>query len=291
VYRLAGTGPDGSGVIAKRRSPGAVLSDRAVYEHVLPRAPVTSPRYYGCVEEEPWSWLFIEDVGEVAYSLHEQRYRVAGARWLATFHAAARDPADRIRWGRLEASDYLGRLERVRDGVLRLAVSGGVRGGDATALDAIAADCSVAETHWSEVEEACECMPSTLVHGDFSERNVRVRARAGRVELMPFDWDTVAWGVPAGDLVEVGDPPLTVDVDAYWSAAREASPELDLGALRRLVQVAPTLRVVSLLSWTLGSLAGPPTAATMRLFGFYAVHLRAAIRAAGWSEGRRSRLG
>jgi hypothetical protein len=63
VFRLAGVGPGNSAVIAKRCRQAIADVERAIYEDVLPDLPVTTPRYYGAVEEhdDAFSWLFLED--------------------------------------------------------------------------------------------------------------------------------------------------------------------------------------------------------------------------------------
>jgi thiamine kinase-like enzyme len=45
-------------------------------------------------------------------------------------------------------------------------------------------------------------MPRTLVHGDFVGRKLRVRGGPDRGELVPCDWESAGWGVPAIDLAQ-----------------------------------------------------------------------------------------
>src|SRR5882724_12827005 len=51
VYRLAGVGPDGSAVIAKRCRRATALIERMIHEEFLARLPLPSVRWHGFVEE------------------------------------------------------------------------------------------------------------------------------------------------------------------------------------------------------------------------------------------------
>src|SRR5947208_11232788 len=65
VYRLAGVGPAGSAVIAKRCLAAQAAPERTLYEEVLPHLPVPVLRYYGFLGEPDghFCWLFLEDAG------------------------------------------------------------------------------------------------------------------------------------------------------------------------------------------------------------------------------------
>src|SRR5207247_4010413 len=63
VYRLEGAGWAGTAVIAKRTRKADALIERTVYEEILPRHPVPSPRHHGSLEDPDaeYCWLFLED--------------------------------------------------------------------------------------------------------------------------------------------------------------------------------------------------------------------------------------
>src|SRR5262249_13733959 len=75
--RLAGGGPGGSAVIAKRCRRGEALLEQTIYEEVLPRLPLPALRCYGLVEEPDGqsAWLFLEDAGGERYSASLQEHR------------------------------------------------------------------------------------------------------------------------------------------------------------------------------------------------------------------------
>ena len=65
VYRLDGSGDDGSAVIAKRCLRAAAAVERTIHERVLPRVGMSRLRFYGHMEDADaqFSWLFMEDGG------------------------------------------------------------------------------------------------------------------------------------------------------------------------------------------------------------------------------------
>jgi aminoglycoside phosphotransferase (APT) family kinase protein len=107
------------------------------------------------------------------------------------------------------------------------------------------------EACWREIEHACAPLPSALVHGDFAERNVRVRSAGHEPCLLAFDWEVAGWGLPLVDLVDV-------DVAAYAEAVRADWPGTDRAALERCAQLGLLLRGgVVAASWAVRSLDTP----------------------------------
>ena len=90
TYRLVGAGPDGTTVIAKRvRTPKALI-ERTVYEHILPRLSLTTPRYYGFTADgAEYAWIFLEDVGAERYSETDPAHLALAARWVGSLHTGA----------------------------------------------------------------------------------------------------------------------------------------------------------------------------------------------------------
>jgi hypothetical protein len=67
---------------------------------------------------------------------------------------------------------------------------------------------SICRTHRHLVESIAEwwqpldCLPPTLIHNDFSPRNVALRSHKGRLRLCAYDWELAAFGSPQRDLAE-----------------------------------------------------------------------------------------
>ena len=268
IYRLTGVGPGGSAVIAKRCRAARARVERAVYEEVLPRLPVDSPRCYGIIEDEGRScWLFLEDVGGERYVTSDpEQYALAG-RWLGLMHTSAAILADAATAAaRLPDGGpgrYLGHLRSAREDILRNISNPALTAGEVALLRALASQLDVLERRWGWLEESCPRAPSTLVHGDFRPKNAYIRRDHGGARLFPIDWETAGWGVPAADLTRV-------DIAAYWSVVRECW-SLDLQAIRRLATVGQVFRFLAAISWASPYLAY----GTSRLLSFPMSSIRA----------------
>jgi len=90
-------------------------------------------------------------------------------------------------------------------------------------------------------------MPHTLVHGDFVPKNVRVRNRYGRLQLLVFDWETAGIGPPAADiaLLPGGDEFL----HRYFDVVSEVWPCLDWADILRLRRIGHLFRLLHSVLW------------------------------------------
>jgi hypothetical protein len=261
VYRLPGVGPDGSDVIAKRAPWQDVLDERAVYD-ALDALPVSRLAWYGFVAEpsHEHGWLFMEDAGNEPWDPQVPAHRQLSTRWLARLHtassrtgAAAWLPDRGIGWLREH-------LDHALTGIPACFGNPALKPEARPMLDGILGVLAEVEACWPEIERACAPIPSALVHGDFAERNVRVRAAGGEPRLFAFDWEVAGWGLPIVDLVDV-------DVDAYAEAVCADWPGLDRAALERWARLGLLLRGgVVAASWAVRSLDTPyPDEAVLEL--------------------------
>lgn len=246
LYRLPGVAPGGSSVIAKRSRSAAAAIEREIYEDVLPSLPVTSPRYYGSIQESAgYSWLFIEDVGAERYSISNREYFALAGRWLGLMHtSAASDCGSRLQAALPDGGPgrYLTHLGAGRREILAHLENPALTGEDVRVLNALVSQQDRLEAAWSRVEDRCAGMPSTLVHGDFRPKNGYVRRGSGGLELFPIDWEMAGWGIPTADLT-------WVDLAAYESAVREDWPGLGASSLRRQAGVGHAFRLLAAISW------------------------------------------
>jgi aminoglycoside phosphotransferase (APT) family kinase protein len=251
MFRLRGAGTDGADVIATRLRPRRADRERVAYERVLPMLPsLPSLRYFGCVAEEdrPFHWLFVEEAGGESYSPARAAHREACARWLAEFQTRAslafRGAADAglpeqgVAWYADNLHAAAAAVdERRRDRHLARLLPAGA----AELLDELARQCAIAAEHWDEVGRVCGSVPPTVVHGDLAARNLRVIDRGAGPELRVFDWEDLAWGPPALDLIR-SDADATCDganpdPAAYLAAVRRHWPGVDGEAVRLLGEV------------------------------------------------------
>jgi Phosphotransferase enzyme family len=287
IFRLTGAGPGGTAVIAKRCRPATAWVERTIYEEVLPRLPVTAPRLYGAVEEDAGlCWLFLEDVGGELYSPQAEEHRTLAGRWLGLLHTSAARVAAAAGLPDRGPGHYLVHLRAARDAAVRGRANPTLTADEAAELGRIAAQCDALEARWGEVRALCARIPPTLVHGDLVVKNVRVRAGADGADLLPFDWATGGWGVPAADLAQLvfeGKAScLSPDVATYRSVVREAWPHLGGEDIRRLVDLGTVFRLLAMMSWISWGLAvegGGKALGNMRV---YRVEVAKAAQALGW---------
>lgn len=250
VYRLAGVGPGGCDLVAKR-----CLSDRGtiewmIYRDVLPHLRISALHCHGSVADDDsrFRWIFLEDAGQEGCALESERHRALALGWLGAMHTSAQRVPAAASLPDRGATSYLELLRQAREMTREALGHPALRADGAVTLRAVIAESDILETHWCEIERFCERMPRTLVHGDFKAKNLRVRTHAARESLCVMDWEKAGWGVPAADFGEcVAHHP---DVTAYWSVVRDCWPHLDLADLRRLAGLGTVFRSIDGLVWT-----------------------------------------
>jgi hypothetical protein len=253
------------------------LVERAIYETILPNIPVSSPVYHGYLESSEDSiWLFVEDAGEEWYSRKKTDHRTLAAIWLAMLHGTA------LRLDAVKAlpnrgpAYYLDVLREAKHGITSNLDNPALSEKDRILLNAILAQCDTIREHWSELELVCNRVPATLVHGDFVGKNVRVRfSREGPV-LLPFDWESAGYGVPAADLEGI-------DISTYQSIIEEFCPLLSYDTTQKLSRIGFLFRLIHCIKWASDDLAFPWVAKTMRKdMPPYHAWLNNAFVIAGW---------
>ena len=53
------------------------------------------------------------------------------------------------------------------------------------------------EAAWSVCDDLVGGLPTTLVHADYTGKNLRHRALESEPAVVPFDWDMSGWGAPS----------------------------------------------------------------------------------------------
>jgi len=279
VYRLYGAGHGGTDVIAKQCLWEIALDERAVYE-VLARLPELHLDYYGFVAEPErgFGWLFIEDARGEPYSPDDPAHRILAARWLATLHTSSWRAAVGSKLPERGPPHYLELLREGRRRILDGLGSPWLAPEDQEVLRRILAVFDLVEARWREVQSRCDAMPRALAHGDFADRNVRIRLDGERPSVFAFDWEMAGWGLPAVDL-------SCVDLTAYRDGVRGAW-NLDLATVREAATLGELLRggiaAVSWLSWSLGPRSRERVTTTMPI---YLARLRHALEGLGWPHG------
>jgi len=252
VYRLVFRDVGRPAVFAKHSEPRFGAVERLCHEAILPRVRVSSPAYYGSLQDDDGSWwLFVEDAGREWYALDDPEHRRLAGRWIGRLHReGACIPAART-LPPAGPARYLDHLRAARERIERNFANPGLALSDRDVLRASLRLQDEVESRWQRVERACEGPPATLVHGDFQPKNIRVRPGTPEATLFALDWEMAGWGSPAVDLAPpaAADVLSHVDLGAYAGEVGSAWPGVDAAAIRRLSLVGLVLRRLAAMDW------------------------------------------
>lgn len=278
VYRLEGTGPANTAVIAKRcKSPLAEV-ERQIYEQILSKLPVSAPRFFGVwpEKESGRTWIFTEDAGDEWFDDSLRSHRILAARWLGRMHTAAAEIAARLPLPDRRPLYYLHLLRLANTAILESFSNPGLRPNQRALLASIVHRLRCTELHWEELHEMCSVLMPTLVHCDFVAKNVRIRRAGGGSELLPFDWENSGFGLPAPDLEGV-------EIDSYLAIVHERWPTLTRNRLRRVAAAGRLFRLIHFIYWASRSIE---TSWDQKIvdnrMGFYHAWLGAVLKEFDW---------
>jgi len=251
VYRLSEVRQDGARVIAKRCRVATARIEHAIYEELLPLTGMPALRCYGMLEEPEgeYCWLFLEDAAGVRYSPQLPHDRALAGCWLAETHLAAVSAGLKSRLPDRELDHYMRLLRGCRAMLLHHLGGSALSAEDAAVFRNVAAHLDTLESLWGELEEICDVMPRALVHGDFVNKNLRIRDSAAGPVLLVFDWEFAGWGVPAADLAQFIDRAASPDLSLYCSISNREQLHLDLRDMQAVAACGNLLRMVDQMSW------------------------------------------
>jgi len=229
-------------VIAKRCPVTTGSIERVVYEKYLWDTGVPSPHYYGSVPdiEEDYCWLFVEEIHGEPYRPERAEHKAAAARWLAALHISCDRGSRQPSLPERSPAHYRDIVDSVRDSLVRHEHSR--REANNATYAVVAAQCDALQRCWNELEAACACGPTALVHGDLVAHNAYVVRQHDGVTFIPFDWEKAAWGTPAEDLAHV-------DLTVYQAMLGRYRPGHDSSATPRIAGAGRVFRCLVYLEW------------------------------------------
>ena len=257
IYRLVFADPRRPAVFAKQSQTAALALELMIYQEILSRLPGTAPPFLGtCADRDGSTWLFVEGVGDRKLSDGNPEHRVLAARWLGSFHRSAASQSEAARLPDAGPGRYLGHLRAGRDAIRRHFENPGFAAEDLAVLTGVLEELDSLEARWPEIENACDGMPVTLVHGDLRPKNVRIRDRRAVPAVFAIDWEMAGWGVPAADLAGACGPGPTIAVDAktYRETVRERWGDLDAADVGRLSSLGRIFQALAGIDWAGASL-------------------------------------
>jgi hypothetical protein len=292
VYRLVGV-HGGSNVIAKRRTPeGApgLLVERALYRDVLPQLGIPTLQYFGLVEHDGATWLFVEDAGPGRYSPESPGERKLLGAWLGRVHTAGTEVARGLHLPERGPVAFHAHLVDGRQRIIQHRENPALNDEERSILHELLRLLDLVESRWGEVEAFCAGMPRVLVHGDLIARNVCVRMDAGALAIIGIDWEKAGWGVPSIDLAQAPIPSTLFagypDVNAYSDAVRHVWPHLDAGTLESSAWFATIFRCLAAIHWDARYVRLVWPHRTMAKMAYYRTALTVACDRVGWEAPR-----
>ena len=289
VYRLEGAGECGATVIAKkcRRQRGQI--ERTIYEVVLPKLSLPYPRFLGMTNDDDDGsscWLFLEDAGNEAYSPLDPEHRAVAGHWLGALHASTTSLPSDVPLPDRGPAYYLEHLRAARDMIRANLGNPALDYGQRYQLQRIIVNCDFIESEWGRLEQFCRPVPTTLVHGDFVGKNVRLRSGTTSFEILPFDWEHAGIGVPAVDLAQARYPSTIFlanpDLSEYWITTEWT--ELGYEGVLQLARYGTIFRCLAALHWESHRLASEWVEWPVNNMALYEAELAAAVHASGWSN-------
>ena len=289
VYRLNHSQESEARVIAKRCRTATARTERMIYQQLLPLTGLPALGCYGLVEEPEgeFSWLFLEDAAGCRYSPLLPEHRTLAGGWLAEIQLAT-GSADLKRWLPRRELDHYRQLLRGCQAMLLDQVSHGELSCEDTAvLRNATAYMDALESRWGEIEEGCDPIPPSLVHGDFVIKNLRICDTVTGPALLVFDWEFAGWGLPVTDLAQFVDRTDSPELSRYCSILQREHPHLNLCDVQAAAACGNLLRLVDQIGWaTAGQESAPPTqlTKTIALLRSYEPTMTAVLSAFGRSQ-------
>jgi len=287
VFRLAGVGPGGTDVIAKRCKAAYGLIERTVYERILPHVSVPGPDFYGAVPGGPGEpdvcWLFLGKIGGEKYDTQPPEHRAAAAWWLGVLHTEARAVVEHADLPDAGPSRYRAQMHATRDVITAAADNPAFTASDLAFLDGLLAQFDELDEHWELLERACTGLPATLIHGDFNGKNVRVQQTPESPHIAVFDWEYAGRGVPCVDLAPAARFAATPDLATYWSVVGPRWPMCRQDDVERLATCGVVFRALASFEWESNHLVRPWGNAFLPAYEAYQAELVDALRRLGWA--------
>ena len=281
VYRLSGAGPRRAAVIAKCCTPEDARIESAVYQDILPGLRLPALEFYGWFSDSGGRcWLFLDDAGDQKYSCFSGRHRTLAGRWLGAVHSCAAHLAAPPSLPERGQAWYLGELRLLREHIHGSLSNPALHEDELQTLKAVLEQCRLLESCWNGLTRLCERIPRTLVHGDLSPKNTRIRSSRDGDELVAIDWETAGWGVPAIDLASGRGFSLIPDLRDYLSALQPGFADAEAVAL--MAEIGQIFRLIVAMNWETGRLAGRWPARAVRRMRFYQAALADTLRASRW---------
>jgi aminoglycoside phosphotransferase (APT) family kinase protein len=258
AFRLEGATANDESVIAKLTAPSTAILERHVYDGLLSQLGAPAPTCYGVADEvrSGQSWIFIEEIqGPRPSRENVGHLRVLGA-WLGIVAEGAQALRANLRLPKRDVGFIRSELQAAHARVAAATSAGEVGSDSVRLLNRLARACDTLLVRWDYVDRAAQSWPTTIVHGDLTPKNIRLRNGGPGVIPYAFDWEHAGWGNPAIDLAGlVGGAPGSNSAPAAEMLATYAKfatvfwPEVTSAEVGRCLEYGRLLRLVHSIIW------------------------------------------
>lgn len=289
VWRLAGCGPAGKSMIAKRCEAAEAERELNFYQRVLTKLPVLTIECYGhrtAADNPDLAWMFLEDVADdEPYSIGDpDQHRLIG-HWIAKLHTCGQclSPEERSQMLDRGPDHFRPYVHQIISAIEEYRSNRALSERDRTVLDKIDARCEEFESNWAELALFCAQMPHGVIHGDLKCQHIFwARCPRGLV-LRLIDWGVGGWGSIALDLVRFLGQRVQADAHSYLEVLREQGFVLDPEELYRLFYVGQMFVALASAKWDVDRLRYPWVLGPMSNLCLYADWMEEIAQAAPWS--------
>lgn len=200
VLRLRWNKGDIKSMIAKGAPFKKLQLEIEIYTYILPKFPFSNLCAYGLIEnaENDFSWMFLEDSPFESFNPESINHRMAGIQWLGTLHGYQLDK-DLISKLPKKDTPYFTKIKKKTE--FNITTSLDQRSFIKNHRELLKSILHVLDRimeRWELIEATIAKMPFSLIHGDYIEENLTVNMK--NLELMAYDWEMAAWGLPIFDL-------------------------------------------------------------------------------------------
>ena len=243
-----------SSVVAKKVTWAEARQEDCIYRELLPASGLPAPAYFGMVPANggETAWIFVQYVEGDEFAPDNALHRKLAAEWLGDLHSAlagAPAPAPLKDLG----PDH---LRKLLDGIIHTIAetreNPALGSAGRTEVDRLQKLLVGFAAAWEGIHRLTARLESTLVHGSFSVRNMRISRATSQPTLLVFDWGAAGWGSPARDVAKLASAKLAGDADIYCHRRG-----LDARTGPSLVALGDLFRVIEHLDWSVPMLGYP----------------------------------
>lgn len=246
VYRLCSVIGAGKSIIVKCRSIGNLSVEAQLYTDILPKLSLNMVKCYGYIENyNNNSWLFLEDAGNHRYAPNNPEHWPLAIKWLANLHATSTEIVSTLR--NTGPAYFLSVLREARLGVNLCITHPEIRDTSINAFKQLIDHLNLIEDEWDCIEEVCDGIPQTLVHGDFVPKNMRITGSGKNTHLLVVDWETAGTAPPAADIFMI--PGGRSELRAYHEQLKMVWPAISWCDILRLYHIGEIFRLLHMVEW------------------------------------------